>query len=232
MLAGDGYFARTITVTTDVLMLLFLLVICPSIAYVAAIVAADASKAWYWFVVICATLMFSLSQYFGIFRPTLRARASIRNKIVKSILLELRRELDQGNTNGSDLRLNVMDVTGGIIWNRYLSIVVCTDDYSEAETDLKWKYSQGACGLAWKGKEQVLSDTPDSYPHQTLDSQQKDICRKVKCVLSTPIQPKHRRVRGILNIDSTKKVARNARLNKKYIQDIAQVYADMIAELY
>ena len=86
--------------------------------------------------------------------------------------------------------------------------------------------------MTWREREQVLSLSPMSYPASKLTEQQKEICKNVKCVLSTPILSKRGRVMGILNLDSTQRQGKGAGLASKHTQDHVQAYVDILAELY
>ena len=217
-----------------------LLIVAPTVAVIAGMAIGLFAPGTLSFILfICGTgLVYGCGQYYALYGPTLRAKKSTRDKVARCLLEELKGKLEKladsrvrSGGQRPSIRLNVMDVRGGLLRNRYLQMAVCTTGYREAEVELQWLVGQGACGLAWREKRQVAGGG-DDFTSDTLSNTQREVCRDVKSVLSTPIKPRNRRIQGIMNVDSTVQTAAQLRLKKQDVQDIAQVYGDIIAELY
>lgn len=207
-------------------------VIAPSVAYAVAMVAANHYSSTYGFalVVVCATFLFGIGQISISFRPTLSLHRRHRETLVLTLLKSLASDLAGivPNVQTQKLRFNIMELPAPFLCKKHLRITMDSGGYTIAERELKWPKGIGACGTAWRDKQQAICYA-DDYVHQGIGAQRAEICRHVKSVLSTPIKLPNGKIVGVLNIDSQHK---NSCIGNKMVQDTLLIYADMIATLY
>lgn len=208
---------------------LLVLVVAPVVSYPVTILAANYFNQSFNLVLLSATFIYGVCLYYGTFQPSLSLQRDELIPVIRCVLTELDKNLNSSKSGNCQFRYNVMEVRRRLL-SKYLSITVCTQGHSEAELEIEWRKGYGACGNAWKDRDQVIFDDQDAFRHK-LTKTQEEITSKVKCVLSTPITSRSGRVLGILNVDSVTHNSDAAGLKTERFRNTAKTYAELLARI-